>query len=97
MGRGVRVAADDSHAWKGESLLRTHNVNNTIVFRQHSIVRQSKVSGILCQRVNLFLRYRILNRLVLVVGWSIMVRHTVDMVWTETLQSSFPHSCKCLG
>ena len=92
----MRVTAHDGHSRKRKTLLRTYDVDDTIVLRHHAVVGKTKFSGILRQCVNLLLGYRVLDGFVLIVGRSVMVGHTVDMVGTEALESSLPHTSECL-
>src|SRR5574344_1465599 len=92
----MRVATNDGHTWQRQTFFWTHYMNNTIVLRHHTIMCQTEIGSILCQCVHLLLRYRIFDWLVLIMSWSMMVRHAIDMVRTEAPQSSFPHTCKCL-
>ena len=71
-------------------------MDDTVVFGHHAIVGETEVGGILCQCIHLLLGYRVLDGFVLIVGGSVMVGHTVDMVGTEALESSLPHTCECL-
>ena len=67
-------------------------MDDTIVLRHHTVVRQSEVCRVLRQRVHLRLRYRILDGLVLIVRRRVMIGHAVDLLRTEALQPSGPHA-----
>jgi hypothetical protein len=96
MGRSVRVTADDGHTWKRKTLLWSDYVDNTIVLSVHGKVSYAKISSILCQGIYLLLRDRILDWLILIVCWSIVVRHTENLVRTEHLESACPHTGESL-
>ena len=57
---------------------------------------QSELSCILSQRIHLFLRYRILYRLVLIVCGCVMVGHAEHLLGTETFQSTLPQTVERL-
>ena len=76
---GVGVATDDGHTRQGESLLRTYHVDDAIILRHHAIMRQSEVGGILCQRIHLFFRYRVLDGFVLIMRRRVVIRHAIDL------------------
>ena len=72
-------------------------MDDAIVFRHHAIVCQSKLLGILSQRVHLLLRDGVGNGFVLVVRGCVVVGHAVDVVRTETLQTTGSHAIESLG
>ena len=72
-------------------------MDDTIIFRHHAIVCQSKLLGILSQRVHLLLRDGVSDGFVLVVRGCVVVGHAVDVVRTEALQSTGSHAIESLG
>ena len=83
----MRVSADYGHTGKRQSLLRTHHVDYAVARIHHPEICQAEFPDICIQCLQLFPRNRILNRLVLIVGGGIVVRHTEDALRTETLDA----------
>ena len=96
MSRGVGIATDNRHAWQREPLFRPDDVDDAVVLIHHAIVCQSEVSGISGECIHLFLRYGVLDGLVLIMSGCIMIRHTENLPGTETLQTTSPHTIESL-
>ena len=72
-------------------------MDDTIALVHHTVMRQSELGGILGQCVDLFLGYRVLDGLVLIVRRGVMVRHTEYLLGTETLQTTGAQAVEGLG
>ena len=93
----MRVATDNRHTGQAQTFLRTYHVDNTIRLVHHAVVRQSEFLGVLSQRRNLIGTDGVLDGFVLIVGWCVMIGHTIDVVRTEAFQSACPHAVESLG
>ena len=78
VGGSVRIAADDGHARQGQSLFRSHDVDDAVVRTHHPVMGQPELGGIARQRVHLGLGNGIFDYLVLVMRRGVVVRHTED-------------------
>ena len=96
VGGGMRIATDDGHTRQRQSLLGTYYMDDTIILRHHAEMRQSEIGRIPGQHIHLLLRYRVCDGLVLIVRGGVVIRHTEDLLRTETLQASFPHALEGL-
>ena len=96
MSRRVGVAADDGHARQRESLFGAYDVDDAIVARVHGKMRQMEVAGVACQCFHLTGRDWVLDGLVLVVRGRVMVRHTENLLRTETLNAALTEAFESL-
>ena len=71
-------------------------MDNTIILRHHAVMRQSELGCVLGQCIHLLLRYRILDRLILIVRRCIVIGHTENLLGAETLQSACTHAVESL-
>ena len=96
MCRRVGIAAHNRHTGQREAALRPHHMDDTVLRVHHAEVGQTEIGRILGQRVHLCFADRVLYRLILVVRRSIVVRHTINVVGTETFQASGTHAGESL-
>ena len=72
-------------------------MDDAVILRHHTEMRQSEVGCILRQHIHLLFRYRVFDGLILIMRRCVMIRHTEDLLRTETFQSPGPHALKGLG
>ena len=92
----MRVAANDSHSRQGQTAFRAYHMDDAVPFIHHSIMSQTEIGSVLCQRVDLILRDRIFDRFILIVCRGVMIRHTIDTFRAKRFQTTFPHAGKSL-
>ena len=71
-------------------------MNDAVVRRKHTIVRQTKVLGVLCQSCHLLGTNGVLNGFVLIVRRRVVVGHTEYALGTKTFQSASSHAVESL-
>ena len=71
-------------------------MDDTIILGVHLELGKSEFSTVLVESINLLATYRVGNRLVLIVSLDIMVRHTVNLLWTKDLQPTLTKSVESL-
>ena len=71
-------------------------MDNAVTGIHHAEVRQSKVTSIASQSIYLRPRHSILDRFVLIMRRSVVIRHTINMVGPETLDTALAQSFKSL-
>ena len=96
MGRSMRVTTNNCHPRQSQPSFRTYYMNNTISFIHHTEMSQAEIFGILCQSIYLCFRNRILNRFILVMCRSIVIRHTIYMIRTKDFHPACAQSRKSL-
>ena len=73
VGRGVAVAADDGHAWQGETLFRTNDVNDALTVVEFVVVFDVEVGSVLCQGLDLECGFRVVDAVAAVRGRHVVV------------------------
>ena len=86
MSRGVRVSTYNGHARKRKCLLGTNYVDDTIVFCAHRKMLDSKLFAVCFECLNLLATHRIIDH-ILLIRWSVVIRHCNNMIWTEYFDS----------
>ena len=73
MGRCVTIAADDSHAWQRQTLLRPYDVHNALTRVAHRVQPDPELFAVRSENFDLFFTDFISNRQMNVLGGNIVV------------------------
>ena len=91
----MRVSTYDGHTRQRQSLLRTYNVYYTVVLCSHCKMLNTKLLTVCLKSLYLLTSYGIVYALLLI-RWSIMIRHSIDVTWTKNFQSFVTQRIKSL-